>query len=295
MAAGLLFGSLAGPWLTLALPIGIVFALFDRRIGVRSLGAGLTAGSATLALAVPGGGIMLAAAIAATVVTGAVARAGRFGLARTALPALGGAGLAIGLIALAWPALVAGWESTLERAVREAGVDAFERYRALGLEAATVSVARDWSARAGRWSRLAWPALVALPLWLGAWLGHRVFARWGRSRPGTGERFGRRSFSRFRLDDGALWATLLGLAAAWLPDPANRVAIPVLVALLTLHGLQGLALTEWWLEGRGTSGWARWGMAIVLMALALPFAAVGLVLLGLAIHWLDPREPDTET
>ena len=38
VALTLLFASLPGPWLTLGLPAGLLFALFDRRLGARVVG-----------------------------------------------------------------------------------------------------------------------------------------------------------------------------------------------------------------------------------------------------------------
>ena len=68
----LLFASLPGPWLTLGLPAGLVFALFDRRLAARATGAVVVA--LVAALMASGIGIALLGVGAAVTIVCAAAR-----------------------------------------------------------------------------------------------------------------------------------------------------------------------------------------------------------------------------
>ena len=87
----------AGPWLTLGLPAGLLFALFDRRLGARVVGVVVVALVAAGMVASAIGTALLAAGSAVTVVCAVVVARGerRLGMDVLVGPALGTAAVAL--------------------------------------------------------------------------------------------------------------------------------------------------------------------------------------------------------
>lgn len=293
MALTLLFASLPGPWLTIALPAGLAFALFDRRLAARAGGAVVVALVAAVMLSTRFGGVMLATGAAVAIVSGAfVARGdGQLGLDMLAAPALATAGIAlIAVMALAGEA-VAAWEAALERGVLEGGRRAVEQYRAFGMGAESLDALAALSGDVAAALIAVWPALVALALWLGAWLGLRLLGRWGRVPSPLGRRLVPRPFERFRPAEGAVWPLIAALAGMWVDATSlHRVAVNVALALGVVYAVAGLALTWWWLGRRGMG--ALWRAALVGVATVFltPFVAAAWVTIGLADVWVAFRD-----
>ncbi|MFN2383412.1 MAG: DUF2232 domain-containing protein [Gemmatimonadota bacterium] len=293
MGLSLLFGSVPGPWLTLAFPAAAVFALYDRRPLPRIAAALVLVALGALMLPSAAGALLFGVALAAVGTAGLAV--GRLGIPATlgglALPVLGGAAAAIGLAAALLPEAWAAWEAALEQAVTRGAGQALDRYRAFGMDPATIEALEGIAAGAGAWVGRIWPALVAGTLWLGIWLAHRLLARWGRVAPAVEERLERQPFARFRLPDPAVWLLLGGLGALWLPGAVfERAGINVVILLGLLYALTGLAIMGWWLEQRGLGPWARVLLPAVFVLFVPPAALVGWTLIGLADVWLGLRE-----
>ena len=293
VALTLLFASLPGPWLTIALPAGLVFALFDRRLAARAGGAVVVALVSAVMLSTRFGGTMLATGAAVAIVCGVfVARGDRqLGLDTLAAPALATAGLAlIAAMALAVEA-VAAWEGALERGVLEGGRRAVEQYRAFGMGVESLDALEALSEDVAAALVAVWPALVALALWLGAWLGLRLLGRWGRVPSPLDRRLVPRPFERFRPAEGAVWPLIAALAGLWV-DAAwlHRAAANVALALGVVYAVAGLALTWWWLGRRGMGALGRAALVGVAAVFLTPFAAAAWVTIGLADVWVAFRE-----
>lgn len=293
VAAALLLGSLPGPWLTLGFPVAAAFAIHDRRVAARAAGWGVVVLVAALMAVTPMGLILLAAAIMAQAATDRIALAGRrrLGLGEAALPAVAGAAVALGLGWLLAPAAVEGWEAALGNGAMAAVRQTVERYRALGLDAAAVNTLElSATAAATGFVRL-WPALTALVLWLGVWLGYRLLGRWGRPASSLKRRLGARPFDRFRLGPALIWVVIAALIGLWLPsDMARRTAVNMLAVGAVLYGLQGLAVGVWWMNRRGIGAVMRALLLVALFLLLSPVMIAATVLLGLAEHWLTLRD-----
>ena len=287
---GLLFGSLTGPWVTIGLPAGLAFVLHDRRLAVRAAAFALLAVCVLLTLASPGGPALLALAVGAIGAGAAWVASGRSGAADAlAVPTLAGAGAGWALAALAVPDAVRAWEAMLGRAVGEGAAAALDRYRGLGMDDEALATMAGMFASVGEWVVDVWPALAALGLWLGVWLGGRLLARWGRIASGVERGLTGRPWSAFAVGEPMIWALLLGLVGLWVPALRREAANVALVAIV-LFGLDGLAVAWWWLERRGVSTLLRVVLSLVALAFALPLAAAAAVALGLADLWLQFRD-----
>lgn len=288
----LLFASLPGPWLTIALPTAVAFALHDRRPGAR-LAAGLVAiVAAALTMAGPGGIALLAAAAVATGLAAAgVVRRNRPDLGSLVWPTIGGAGCAAGIAVALDVGGIEAWETTLRDAVGAGASQAVDRYRDLGLDPSAIESLESMASAAAVWVVRLWPAAVALGLWLGVWFAYRMLARWGRPPGRTARYLGRRPFARFRPPDAFVWVPILALAGLWLPpEGARRAAENALLAGVVVYGLAGLAIGVWWADQRNLGTGVRL-IALALLTLFLPpVLVVGCVALGVADVWIEIRE-----
>lgn len=284
--------SLPGPWLTLGLPAGLVFALFDRRLGAR-VGGVIVVALVAAAMAGTGIGIaFLGVGAAVTIVSAtAVARGDReLGLDVLVVPALVTAGIGLAAALVFGVEAVARWEAALEAGVAEGGRRAVEQYRAFGMSADSLAALEALSADVAVGLVAVWPALNALALWLGVWIAHRLLGRWGR----VGSDFGRRltplPFERFRPPEALVWPLIAGLVGLWTDvDWVSRAAANVALALGVVYAIAGLAILWWWLGRRGMG--TAWRIALVVIALFLtPFAAAAWVAIGLADVWVGFRE-----
>lgn len=289
----LLFGSLPGPWLTLAFPAAVSFAIHDRRALARLIGVAVVALIGAVMTTTAIGGTLLAAASLAQAGTTWIALKSRrrLGVGETALPAIAGAAIGLALGAVVVPDGLKAWETALEKSVIGGGEQMLQRYRALGLDAATLQTLEDATGSTAALLARLWPALAALALWLGAWLGYRLLARWGHLTPRLRRRLGRRSFERFRLGEPLIWGVIAALAALWLPSETHhRVAANALLVGVVLYGLQGFAVGAWWMNRREASVWTRILLLGFLLVFLSPVLLASAVLLGLAEHWLVLRD-----
>lgn len=292
VALTLLFASLPGPWLTLGLPAGLVFALFDRRLGVRV--AGVVVVSLVSALMVGSGiGVALLAVGAGMTIACAtvVARGDRqLGLDLLVAPALGTAGVGLAAALTFAGTAVARWEAALGAGVTEGGRRAIEQYRAFGMSAESLAGLEALTADVAGALVAVWPALAALALWLGVWLAHRLLGSWGRVGSALSRRLTPRPFELFRPPEALVWPLIAGLAGFWTDaEWVQRAAVNAAVALGLVYAMAGLAVTWWWLgeRGMGTAGRAA---LVGLPALFLtPFAAAAWVTIGLADVWIEFR------
>lgn len=296
VGAGLMVGSLAGPWLTLVFPTAAAFAVHDRRWGVRVTAAVLGVAMAALSAALPEGRVLLAGGAAATVVAvaGVAARRVPPGLGSLAMPVVAATGAGLAIAAAAAPEAIARWEVGLGQAVVASARGAVDRYRALGMDPAALDAMGDIARRTGAAVVRLWPALVALGMWAGVWLAHRLVGRWGRIAPGLGRRIAAGSFLRARVGETAVWILIAALAALWLPSgPFHRAGVNAAFVLAVAYGIQGLAVALWWMRRRGIGAGWRAALLIGLLALLPPVVAVALCGVGLADHWLDFRARPT--
>jgi hypothetical protein len=295
VAFALLFASLPDPWLTLGLPGGLLFALLDRRVAARAAGVVVVALVAALMVASTIGAVLLGVGAGVTVVTAAVvARGDRpLGMDTLLAPALATGGLALAAVVAVGGQAVTEWEAALAGGVAQGGRRVVEQYRAFGMSpdslAALEALTRDVAAGLVT----VWPALAALALWLGAWLGHRLLGRWGRVSANLARRLAPRPFERFRPPEGAVWPLILGLVGLWADVPGiHRAAANVALALGLVYALTGLAITWWWTGRRGMGSIGR-TVLVGLGALFLtPFAVAAWVAIGLADVWLGFRESE---
>lgn len=288
----LLFASLPGPWLTIALPVGVAFVLHDRRPGAR-VAAGLVAlAAAAMAAAGPGGiALLVAAGIAIGLATARLWRGIRPDLGALVWPTIAGGGLAAGAAIGLDPDRIEAWETALGEAVGTGAGQAVDRYRDIGLDPGAIEGLESMATAAATWVVRLWPALVAVGVWLGVWFAYRMLARWGRPPRRVARHLRRRPFARTRPPDAFVWVPVLALAALWLPlDGARRAAENALLAGAVVYGLTGLAIGVWWAD-RANVGTGVRLVALVLLTLFLPpVLVVGCVALGVADVWIEIRE-----
>lgn len=291
MGLGLLVGSIPGPWITIAAPTALAFAFHDRRAAVRITALVLLVLSALLALAPPGGvaPLMLAAGgIGAA--TGWVARGRPGTLGAIAAPALAGAAVGWALAILLAPGALTAWETMLARGVTEGGEAALARYRSLGMSPDTLATFESVLETATRWTVRLWPALAALAVWLGAWLGGRFLARWGRIEPELSDRLSDR-FTSFAVGEPVVWLLILALGGLWIPvEGVARAAANAGLVASVLFALDGLAVAVWWLERRRVSRVLVVVVTLIVVGLALPLTAGVLVAIGLSDPWIQYRD-----
>lgn len=279
--------------MTLGLPAGLVFALFDRRLGARVGGVIVVALVAAL-MAGSGIGIaLLGVGAAVTIVSAAaVARGDRqLGMDVLVVPALATAGIGLAAALAFGVQAVARWEAALEAGVAEGGRRAVEQYRAFGMSGESLEALEALSADVAAGLVAIWPALSALALWLGVWIAHRLLGRWGR----VGSDFGRRltplPFERFRPPEALVWPLIAGLVGlwtdvGWIPRAAANVAL----ALGVVYAIAGLAILWWWLGRRGMGTAWRVALVVISAMFLTPFAAAAWVMIGLADVWVGFRE-----
>ena len=276
------------------MPAGLLFALFDRRLGARVVGVVVVALVAALMVPSAIGTALLAAGVAVTVVCAAVVARGerRLGMDVLVAPALGTAAVALVVVLTAARGAVSAWESALAASVTEGGRRAIEQYRAFGMSAESLAaleaIARDVAAALVA----VWPALAALALWLGVWLAHRLLGRWGRVAPALGRRLAPRPFERFRPGEAAVWPLIAGLAGLWADAPwLHRAAANATLAFGVVYAMTGLAVTWWWLGRRDMGSLGRAVLIGVMVLFLTPFAvAAAWLMIGLADVWLGFRE-----
>ena len=283
-----------GPWLTLGLPAGLVFALFDRRLGARVGGVVVVALVAAL-MAGSGIGIaFLGVGAAVTMVSATVVARGdrQLGLDVLVVPALATSGIGLAAALVFGVDAVAGWEAAYEAKLVEDSRRAVELYRGMGMSGESLAALEAGWADAVAALIAVWPARSALTLWLGVWIAHRLLGRWGR----VGSDFGRRltplPFERFRPPEALVWPLIAGLVGLWTDVGwVSSAAANIALALGVVYAIAGLAILWWWLGRRGMR--TAWRVALVILT-ALPpftlFAAAAWVMIGLADVWVGFRE-----
>lgn len=292
VALTLLFASLPGPWLTLGLPAGLMFALFDRRVGARVAGVVAVALVSALMVGSGIGAALLAVGAGVTIACATVVARGdrELGMDLLVVPALGTAGAGLAAALVLGGGAVARWEAAIEAGVTEGGRRAIDQYRGLGMSAESLAGLEALTADVAAALVAIWPALAALALWLGVWLAHRLLGRWGRVGSALGRRLTPRPFERFRPPEALVWPLIAGLAGFWADaEWVQRAAANTALALGLVYAMAGLAVTWWWLgeRGMGTAGRAALvGLATLFLT---PFAAVAWVTIGLADVWVEFR------
>ena len=185
-----------------------------------------------------------------------------------------------------------GWESVeraLERGLREAFLAQARVAEASGFGSGVIGALRDMARSAGE-SASFYPALLAITGIAGCVLGWRWF-RLVADRPAAP---GGESFAGFRFSDHAVWLLICALAVTLLPvadgmllgAPIETWAENVLAVMVALYIARGLAIFS------AASGRTPKRIVTVLALVGLllwPFAAGGLLLLGLADSWVDFR------
>lgn len=268
----------------------MAFAFHDRRVGARIVGVVAAGVAAAAAPAGVGVWMILAAALAVLGATAAMALR-PLSPHGVAAPAIGGAAVGLGIGAVLGPTGIARWETELGRVATESAERAVAGYRAAGFEPASREALEAAIGAMATGLVELWPALVVLALWLGTWLGYRIFARWGAPTPPLAGRLDGPGFLRFRLGEAAPWLAIGGLAGLWAPQPTlERLSANALAVALALFGVQGLAVAAWVLARRGTGPGTRLALGAVAFLLLTPIAAAASVLAGLADHWLAFRE-----
>ena len=282
-----------GPWLTLGLPTGLIFALFDRRVGARMAGVVVVALVSGLMVGTGVGIALLAVAGAATLACAfVVARGDReLGMDGLVAPALATAGAGFAA-AFAFAGQAMGrWEAALGSRIEVEIGHSIARYRDLGMAEETIAGLGSMMGDVARGMVAVWPVLAALALWLGVWLAHRILGRWGRVGSDLGRRLTPRPFEEFRPPELLVWPLIAGLAGLWSSvDAVQRVAGNVALALGLVYVLTGLALTWWWLGRRGLGSFARFALISLAAVIVIPFVAAAWLTIGLADVWLGFRE-----
>ena len=275
------------------MPAGLLFALFDRRLGARVGGVVVVALVSAFMVGTGIGTAMLAVGAAVTVACAAVVSRGERQLGMDALvgPALGTAGVGLAVVLVAGRGAVGTWESALAAGVTEGGRRALEQYRAFGMSAESIEALESLTGDVAAALVAVWPALAALGLWLGAWLALRLLGRLGRVGSALGRRLAPRPFELFRPGEAAVWPLIAGLAGLWADTSwLHRAAANAVLGLGIVYAMAGLAVTWWWLGRRGMGTGARAALVGVATVFLTPFAAAAWVTIGLADVWLGFRE-----
>jgi hypothetical protein len=272
-----------------------VFALFDRRVGVRAAGVVVVALVSALMVGTAIGTALLAVGAGVVVVCAIVVARGdhELGLDVLAGPALGTAAVALSAVLVFGGEAVADWESSLRAGVTEGGRRAIDQYRAFGMSVESLAALESLIHDVAAALVAIWPALTAVALWLGTWLAHRLLGRWGRVGSALGRRLAPRPFEFFRPAEVAVWSLIAGLAGLWADAPwLHRAAANAALAFGIVYAMTGLAVTWWWLGRRGMGTAIRAALVGVATLFLTPFAAAAWVTIGLADVWLGFREEE---
>lgn len=281
------------PWLTIGLPAGLVFALFDRRVGARVAGIVAVALVSALMVGTGIGIVLLAVTIAATLVCATVVARGdrHLGMDGLVAPAFAVAAIGFAAALALGGGSMARWESALEAGIAEGGHRAVAQYRALGMNEESLARLEALTGDVAQGVVAIWPTLAWLAIWLGVWLAHRILGRRGRVGSDLGRRLTPRPFERFRAPEVLVWPLIVALAGLWSSaDGVQRAAGNVALALGLIYALTGLALTWWWLGRRGMGSVARYVLIGLAATFLTPFVAAAWLLIGLADVWLGFRE-----
>ena len=188
-------------------------------------------------------------------------------------------------------ALGVGWsgvESALERGLRDAFLGQARMTEAAGFGPGVVGALRDMARGAGE-SASFYPALLAVTGMAGCALGWRWFRLVSEPRGLDDERF-----AGFTFSDQAVWLLIGALAVTLLPGSERTVlgatvetwGKNVLAVMVALYIARGLAI----FSAASQRTPRRIVTVLALVGLLLwPFAAGGLLLLGLADSWVDFR------
>jgi hypothetical protein len=181
--------------------------------------------------------------------------------------------------------------------VHKMGEQAYQGYRAMGLEGGSLGEVATWLSQAtAGW---VWLVTNLLPSLLFAWAAVLValavlLAR--RTANASGHPLvPTEPFARFRLPEGAIWVLLLALAMVALRRP--ELSPPgVNLALIVGLGycLQGIAVLDFALLARGLPPGIIWILFFFVVLFAVPLLAVTSTGLGLADVWLDLRRGSPE-
>jgi hypothetical protein len=172
------------------------------------------------------------------------------------------------------------------------GEEAYENYRALGLQGGALGDVAVWLHQATE----AWVWLVRhlLPALLFAWSGvlvamavllaRRLGRAVGRPLPGP-------EFAQFRLPEGAVWLLLIGLAIIATRRPELQPSgINLALCMALGYCLQGIAVVDFALLARGFQPGIIWILFLFVAFFALPLLVLTTTGLGLADIWLDWRQ-----
>jgi hypothetical protein len=275
------------------LPAGLVFALFDRRVGARVAGVFVVALVSALMVGTEIGIAFLAVAGAATIACAFVVVRGdrELGMDGLVAPALATAGVGFATAFAFAGEAMRGWEAVLGSRTEEEIGQVIARYRDLGMAEESMTVMESLMGDVGRALLAIWPALVALTLWLGTWLALRLLGRRGRVGSDLGRRLVPRPFERFRPPEPLVWPLIAGLAGLWSSaGVVQRAAGNVVVSLGLVYAMTGLAVTWWWLGRRGLGTFARVALIGPVAVFLIPFVAAAWLAIGLADVWLGFRE-----
>jgi hypothetical protein len=271
----------------------LVFALFDRRVGVRVAGIVVVALVSALMVGTGIGIALLAVAGTATVVCATVVARGdrQLGMDVLVAPALAIAGIGFGVALAFGGESMERWEAALGAGISEGGRRAIAQYRAFGMSEETLAGLEALTADVARGLVAIWPALAALAIWLGVWLALRLLGRWGRVGSDLGRRLTPRPFERFQPPEALVWPLIAALAGLWSgADWVQRAAANAALALGLVYAMTGLALTWWWLGRRGLGAIARFALVGLAAMFLIPFVAAAWLTIGLADVWLGFRE-----
>lgn len=270
-----------------------MFALFDRRVGVRVAGVVVVALVSALLVGTGIGIAFLAVAGAAAVVSSTVVDRGdrQLGMDVLVAPALTIAGIGFAAALALGGGSMERWETALGAGIAEGGRRAIAQYRAFGMGEETLAGLEALTADVARGVVAIWPALAALAIWLGVWLALRLLGRWGRVGSDLGRRLTPRPFERFRPAEVLVWPLIAALAGLWSDAGwVQRASANAALALGLVYAMTGLALTWWWLGRRGLGAIARYALIGLAATFLTPFVAAAWVTIGLADVWLGFRE-----
>lgn len=123
--------------------------------------------------------------------------------------------------------------------------------------------------------------MAALVCWLNLWALNRLAKR-------PGIKWGYNSLTTWQAPEKLVWLFIALALIFWLAEGGlSWTALNLLLLTGTVYWFQGMAIANWWADGRNRPTWSR--VIFLIVCFILPFLLFGVALMGLFDTWFNWR------